>query len=434
MTPESNNRLLSLPHKHSVDQTNDKATKDNDNLDHLFDLDDKDITKAYSTSTRLIRHMGYSPLETKPSKAFMNREFSFTLLGDTYIRFQSFKTLDEFKQELTRLRPVKIDLGAIYNIRPRDKNSVRASFFTPISKELVFDIDMTDYDDIRTCCSGGDVCVKCWEFMTVAMKIIHAALTGRRGIHCWIADERARQLNNEQRKAIVSYLEVVKGGAQQGKKVKLPNILHPSLSRSLDIIHQHFPNIAFETQDIFVAPENWAKVLEAIPDDAIRERIRGQWDDAPTRSPSQKWRDLLDIIGEAIAETPKRKLALESIPRDIMFQYTYPRLDEKVSTNINHLLKSPFCVHPKTGRVCVPIAIETCEEFDPKSPPTVPDLIKELNEYDAKNPSTSGRGKLQDWQKTSLRKYVEIFEQFVDGIINDIRGEKRAENSRSLDF
>lgn len=43
------------------------------------------------------------------------------------------------------------------------------------------------------------------------------------------------------------------------------------------------------------------------------------------------------------------KPILENALRDIMFQYTYPRLDEKVSTNINHLLKSPFCVHPKTG-------------------------------------------------------------------------------------
>lgn len=52
---------------------------------------------------------------------FNRREFSFTLDGDIYIRYLSFNDADEFQKTLINRNPIKIDIGAVYNIQPKGK-------------------------------------------------------------------------------------------------------------------------------------------------------------------------------------------------------------------------------------------------------------------------------------------------------------------------
>ncbi|KAL9547343.1 hypothetical protein PS6_007197, partial [Mucor atramentarius] len=378
--------------------------------------------------------------DTTPSRNFTHREFSFTLPSDIYIRFKSFPNSDELKKEIERLQPVKIDIGAIYAVKPNDKKTVSEKAFKPLEKELVFDIDMTDYDEIRTCCSGGDVCMLCWEFMTVAIKVIDTSLrddfgfeqimwvySGRRGVHCWVCDEGARKLDNEGRKAIVSFLDIIKGGAQMARKVKLPSTLHPSLRRSFSIVDAHFKSLLLSNMGILDKAETWNKVLAIIPDVEVREKVESQWTSNSTKSAAEKW----SILEKEISKSEKKKKFRDEVARDIKFQYCYPRLDVKVTTGINHLLKSPFCVHPKTLRVCVPIKVDECENFNPLTVPNLTTLNQELEEYNRANPDNT---RLADYKKTSLKPYIEHFEKFVNGMILDVTRSKRDEAERSMEF
>jgi DNA primase small subunit len=65
---------------------------------------------------------------------------------------------------------------------------------------------------------------------------------------------------------------------------------------------------------------------------------------------------------------------------DIILYYTYPRIDAEVSKHRNHLLKAPFCIHPKTGRVCVPVDPQAIDKFDPEKVPTIGQLLGELDQ------------------------------------------------------
>lgn len=158
--------------------------------------------------------------------------------NDAYLRYQSFPNYETFKKEVLRLVPSRFEIGPIYSANPRDRKTLRKAAFRPIEKELVFDIDLTDYDNVRLCCQKTETCVKCWNLITLAIRIIDEILradfgyrhilwvySGRRGAHAWVCDEKARQLSDSERRAIASYMEIVKS-----KKVDLKRPLHPLVS------------------------------------------------------------------------------------------------------------------------------------------------------------------------------------------------------------
>jgi DNA primase small subunit len=352
------------------------------------------------------------------------REITFWMPADKgsgCLRYLVMPTKEAFKRKLLKQMPVKVDFGAIYNASPEQRKSVKG--FAPEQKELVFDIDMTDYDEVRTCCQKAGICLRCWTLMSCAIKVMHEVLSkdfgfkhmlwvfsGRRGIHCWVADERARTLSQTERSAVASYM-AVNLGTDRNRDVQLYSPLHPSLSRAYDTLLPIFEEYVIPDQKLLATPESCEKILGFI-DPAYRNEFG--WNTLD-KDPVALWFEFKKKV-EQFNRTPKSRKAMTllTVPK-IVFYYCYPRLDIEVSKHMNHLLKSPFSVHPKTGKVCVPIDPANCESFDPiNGVPTLKQLVTELQniEVDAKD-NSQRLGKSKQWTQTCLKKYREMFNEFV---------------------
>ncbi|XP_053704685.1 DNA primase small subunit [Synchiropus splendidus] len=380
---------------------------------------------------------------------FQNREFSFTLRDDIYVRYQSFSTQAELEKEMQKMNPYKIDIGAIYSHRPNQHNTVKSGTFQALEKELVFDIDMTDYDDVRSCCSAADICSKCWTLMTIAIRILDRALredfgfqyllwvySGRRGVHCWVCDESARKLSVAARSAVAEYLSLVKGGDEMVKKVVLSDPIHPFIRESLSVVERYFPKYALQDQDILSGKKSVDKVLGLIPEDARKEL---QQDFQNEKKPESRWK-LIQDQAKRKQGTSKKGHHFE---KEIMLQYCYPRLDVNVSKGVNHLLKSPFSVHPKTGRISVPIDLKHLDSFDPFAVPTISMICEELDRpkpgeeeeaYEKESEDGAEKRKIRDYKRTSLAKYVKFFDQFLDDLCRSWKGELLKKSDLQKDF
>ncbi|KAJ9611155.1 p48 polypeptide of DNA primase [Cladophialophora chaetospira] len=379
----------------------------------------------------------------KPGPDFANREFALTLSNDAYLRYQSYPTADLLRKDILRLVPSRFEIGPVYTTNPRDRKTLRkSSMFKPLSKEIVFDIDLTDYDDIRTCCTKANICAKCWSFATMTIKVVDIALredfgfehiiwvySGRRGVHAWISDKEARELDDDKRKAITGYFEILKGGVQGGKRVNIKRPLHPHIARSLDILKPYFQQVLAE-QEPFLSETGQARLLQLLPDKVLNEALVKRWSSSPERPSIKKWEDIDALAKTGVSKTLDTKALVEA-KQDILLEYTYPRLDVEVGRKRIHLLKSPFVVHPGTGRVCVPITaggdMKRAEAFDPLSVPKVTELLAEVDQFGGtEDGDEQGNGyvedgvtmrKLNDWEKTSLKPYVELFDGFVRGLL-----------------
>ena len=151
----------------------------------------------------------------------------------------------------------------------------------------------------------------------------------------------------------------------------------------------------------------------------------GQWSEKRTLKWTglARWEDLLKELGRG-----KSRGRGGGDPRThLMFALAYPRLDVNVSKMMNHLLKSPFCIHPKTQRLCVPLDPASILDFDPGTVPSLDDLLRDLNFTASAGENKARSGAIEAHRETFRRT-------FLRALSASVAADRRAVAQASHDF
>jgi DNA primase small subunit len=108
------------------------------------------------------------------------------------------------------------------------------------------------------------------------------------------------ELTDEGRKAIVGWLEVIKGGKEMAKKVNVrlgigknsAGVLPPSLQTALEPLATLFSSLILTDQNCFASEDGYEALLQLIPDNNVVEKLRKKWEADPDRHSADKWGDL----------------------------------------------------------------------------------------------------------------------------------------------
>ncbi|MEN2498956.1 MAG: hypothetical protein MHMPM18_003206 [Marteilia pararefringens] len=317
-------------------------------------------------------------------------------------------------------------------------------------KEFVLDVDLTDYDSIRRCCSGADVCVKCWVFAEIAIEYLSRVMreefgfekfiwvfSGRRGIHCWVSDRCALDMDNEKRSVLVDYLNIFDSDGNidyfsQNNQNSVGNatknaydtskLLHPTHEKFVKIAKRRFLDSILPHQ-ILANDVGTEHFLSKIPCQELRNRISEKirtynlYEEDPTEEKAilrahSFWNDLEQNILPSYFKCQKSRPCSTAILKELILYFSYPRLDINVSKALNHLLKLPFCVHPSTGSICIPINHNNLETF---SLIDVPNL-KSFFEPEFPDEANSGGDKENSAGLQRFNASLKYFNKFLDSL------------------
>lgn len=314
-----------------------------------------------------------------PLKRF---EFAFecqSMVGDDQFmqRYQSFENAAQMREAL-RVRSkhskiLKLHIGACWSGVPRKAGKVNdpkthdLDRLRPHRAPLRIDIDLTDYLQLGVDKDDVDANDLHWPILNLAIRVTERALrdcfgmdelvsfySGRRGVHIWVLDERAWQMDDEARATVIEFLSCPldkRGVAKEGFLARtpwyeelyaeevLPTFVDMLVVSAMDLLGTSASICRFEDMMNITHPKI-VQVFRELKMDTVA-------------IPTTKFQRLIDAVEEMA-----RSKAYGWMPNRLnaaVLTLMWPRFDRGASAKLNHLIKAPFSVHSSTGRIAVPL-------------------------------------------------------------------------------
>ena len=286
---------------------------------------------------------------------------------------------------------LEMHIGATYTGTPRQGLLTSA----PLANELVFDIDVNDYeflfpDPQKIAQADFD---RCFPIVAFGMQLLTDLLvdkgtehtpfayrhvlgfnSGRRGAHLWVLDRAAAELSNDGRRAVLAMVTLDRD---------------PETGAMAAGMHAH-PNASHAFARCRAFFEEWVLRPKAEGGGGLFDTEQGLLDFYHTMAGLGGVSRLEGVAERAFWEaTPQlrfRKLAeataREGVPAwcsdkldRAVIGCVWPRADEAVTAQMGHARKAPWTVHKKTGRICEPVFDGEWDAYRPEDAPTLTSLL-----------------------------------------------------------
>ncbi|MHA2108659.1 MAG: DNA primase catalytic subunit PriS [Candidatus Hodarchaeales archaeon] len=294
--------------------------------------------------------------------SFSTREFGFTGQSGKFFRNISFETPNALQDFLIDRCPTNAYIGAVYDNPPSREQPIHTLEWK--GHELVFDIDLNDYDAVRKhvcdCTGAGQVCLRCWQLINVSISLIDETLrrdfgmteiiwlfSGRRGVHGWVRDSITFDLDRDQRQSIIDYLTVIKGEDEKARVQDRKQLKYEFRKRTELTIFKYSLNDVRRKDLVNLGLSGSAatKIVNQL------KHQEGKVDD-----------NLIRRFNKNLASVNKY---------DEVLRRWAPRIDHKVTIDLRRLLRMPMSIHGKTGMIAQILDLDTVFEFNPEDQPSI---------------------------------------------------------------